>query len=184
MRIPRLFAAFAAFALMIGIAGCSSQKASTPSNKDAVVQAMNQDGYKDVKVDEDRDKGVITLNGMVRSEDEKMKAENDAKAAAPGMVVANQVSVEPSGQESKAKSIESNVDSAIKDNFKAALIGNKLEDRGINYDVKNGVITLKGTVNSTVEREQAQQIATSVPNVEQVVNELKVKNRSKRRSGL
>lgn len=179
MRAWRLIAAFAALTFIFGL-GCSKQRANTPSYKDAVAQAMKNDGFNDVKVDEDRDKGVITLNGMVRSEDEKAKAEADAKAAAPGLVVADQLSVEPQGVESQAKSIESNVDQAIKDNYKAALIGNRLEDQNINYDVKNGVITLTGTVENMHLRAEAEKIAASVPNVEQVVNELKVKHKGGR----
>jgi osmotically-inducible protein OsmY len=90
------------------------------------------------------------------------------------MIVSDQLSIEPSGFEGGAKKIESNVDDSIGHDFKAALIGNKLEDQHINYSVKNGVITLTGTVDSSQLRKQAEQIAASVPNVEQVVNELKV----------
>ncbi|PYX91004.1 MAG: hypothetical protein DMG67_11505 [Acidobacteria bacterium] len=61
-------------------------------------------------------------------------------------------------------------------NFKAALIGNKLEDQKIDYKAKNGVLTLSGTVDTPQQRAQAEKIATSVPNVEQVVNEVKVKH--------
>src|SRR5579863_1481409 len=179
MRAWRFVAAVVALTFIFGL-GCSKQRANAPSYKDAVAKAMKNDGFNDVKVDEDRDKGVVTLNGMVRSEDEKAKAEEDAKTAAPGLVVADQLSVEPPGVESKAKTIESNVDQAIKDNYKAALIGNRLEDQSINYDVKNGVITLTGTVQTMQMRAQAEQIAASVPNVVQVVNELKVKQKGGR----
>ena len=46
----------------------------------------------------------------------------------------------------------------------------------VTYDVKTGVVTLKGDVNSQSMRSQAAQVASSVPNVQQVVNELQIKN--------
>ena len=40
------------------------------------------------------------------------------------------------------------------------------------YEVKSGAITLTGEVNSEAKRALAGQVATGVPNVQQVVNEL------------
>ena len=176
MRGTRWIVGCITLALLLWAAGCSSQKANTPSYKDAVQQAMNNDNFKDVKVDEDRDKGVITLSGKVTSEDDKTKAEQDAKTAAPGLIVADQISVEPPGAESQAKGIEKDVDSAIKDNTKAAFIANHLDDQHISIDVKNGVTTLTGSVATPDMRADAEKIAASVPNTSQVVNELKVKH--------
>ena len=175
MRASRFVLASAIAGVLLFAAGCSSQKANAPSYKDAVQQAMNNDNFKDVKVDEDRDKGVVTLSGKVTSEDDKTKAEQDAKAAAPGLIIADQISVEPPGAESQAKGIEKNVDSAIKDNTKAAFIANHLDDQSISVNVKNGVTTLTGSVASADMRTSAEKIAASVPNTSQVVNELKVK---------
>jgi osmotically-inducible protein OsmY len=42
--------------------------------------------------------------------------------------------------------------------------------------VKNGVVTLTGEVNSEDKRTRAEKVATGVPNVTQVVNNLQVKN--------
>jgi osmotically-inducible protein OsmY len=68
------------------------------------------------------------------------------------------------------------VDDAIEHNFKAALIGNKLEDQHISYKAKNGVLTLSGMVDTPQQRAQAEKVAASVPKVEQVVNEITVKH--------
>jgi len=48
--------------------------------------------------------------------------------------------------------------------------------KGVSYDVKNGVVTLKGEVPSQTKRQQVENLVKSVPNVQQVVNELEVKN--------
>ena len=57
----------------------------------------------------------------------------------------------------------------------AALIQNKMHD-SVKYEVKNGVVTLTGEVNSQQKRDHAEKVATRVPNVKQVVNGLQVKN--------
>jgi hypothetical protein len=48
--------------------------------------------------------------------------------------------------------------------------------RAFHYDVKSGVVTLTGEVNSEAKRAQLDKLASSVPNVRQVVNELQVKD--------
>jgi hypothetical protein len=94
-----------------------------------------------------------------------------AKAIAAGQVVANQIAVTPHGSENAARAMTSDLDTAIEKNLDAALIQNGLH-RIVKYDVKNGVGTLTGAVSSHSVRAQAEQIASSVPNVKQVVNEL------------
>ncbi len=161
-----------ACALLMG-AGCSRKR--FPDVKDQVSKALQQAGFNDLRVTEDQDKGVVTLNGKVRSEELKAKADEVAKAAAPNLIVANQLSIEPVDQERKARQIEGNVDDAIKDNLKAAITANHLDNQRIHYDVKNGVVTLTGTVKNMDARTAAEQVAASVPNVSQVVNKLDVK---------
>ncbi|MBV9608177.1 MAG: BON domain-containing protein, partial [Acidobacteria bacterium] len=130
---------------------------------------------RDVKVTEDKDKRVITLDGKVRSDEDKARAEQLAKGAAPGWVVANEVSIEPQGAERQARAIESNLDGSIDKDYKAVLIAHRMDH--IRYDVKNGVITLKGNVDTPQQRSMAEQLAAKTPNVSQVVNELQVKHR-------
>jgi osmotically-inducible protein OsmY len=88
--------------------------------------------------------------------------------------VSNQIAVTPVGSESAAKAVNSDVDGGIEKNLDAALIQNKLHE-SVKYAVKNSVVTLTGEVDSQSMRRQAQSIASSVPNVGQVVNELQIK---------
>src|SRR5690349_9943802 len=90
--------------------GCSSQKANTPAAKDQVEAAMNQNNLGDVKVAEDRDKGVVTLSGNVKSDEDKQRAETLAKQAAPGRVIANEIGVRPEGVENQASKVDKNTD--------------------------------------------------------------------------
>jgi hyperosmotically inducible periplasmic protein len=87
----------------------------------------------------------------------------------------NEVSVQPVGQESAAKSVNSNLDDGIEKNYKAALIAKGLDKQSIRFDAKNGVLTLKGKVKTTTQRKEAEQLAQAVPNVQQVLNEIDVK---------
>jgi osmotically-inducible protein OsmY len=88
--------------------------------------------------------------------------------------VANQIAVRPPGDESVAKTVASDLDKGIEKNLDAALVQRKM-DKGVSYDVKNGVVTLKGDVSSQGRRSSIEQIAKGVPNVNQVVNEMQVK---------
>ena len=88
--------------------------------------------------------------------------------------MANQIAVIPVGAEKDAKAINSDLDKGIEGNLKAALIEANL-DHGVKYSVKNRVVTLTGEVNSEAKRARSQQMAASIQNVYQVVNELQVK---------
>jgi hyperosmotically inducible protein len=160
-------------ALVLSLGACS--RSTSPSVKDNVVQALNQAGFKDVNVDEDRDKGVITLKGEVRSDEEKARANQLAQQAAGSRVVANELSVRPTGAESTAKDVQSNTDDAIKDHWKAMVAANHWGNQHIDADVKNGVLTLKGDVDAPGQRATMEKAAAKIPGVQQVVNEIEVK---------
>src|ERR1700680_1232241 len=160
--------------LVGGLLGCSNTPTKSPDVTDSVRRSLDQSGYKDVSVSQDRDKGVVTLAGTVASESDKAQAESLAKSTAGGQVVANTIAVRPPGDESAAKAVDSDLDKAIEKNLDAALVKRKL-DKDAHYDVKNGVVTLKGDAGTQNRRSAIEQIANSVPNVRQVVNEMEVK---------
>ncbi|HKU21795.1 MAG TPA: BON domain-containing protein [Terriglobales bacterium] len=173
MRPARYMVALSVLAIFFAL-GCSGNRSSNPEFKDSVKKSLQQADLQNVTVDEDRDKNLITLGGTVHSPDAKNRAMDVAKAAAPTRVIANQISVQPVDQESAAKKISSDVDTAIEKEYQAVLIANHL-DKGIHYKAKNGVLTLTGKVDTPDDRQTAQQLASSVPNVQQVINELQVK---------
>jgi len=167
-----LLAALTSALLGIGI-GCS-QRDKNPDVKSAVERALSDSGLSDVKVSQDRDKGVITLSGTVQSDNDKKRAEDTAKTVAESYVLANEIGVRPAGFESEAKKIDSNLDDAIEKEFEAALVSKQL-NKGVKGEAKNGVLTLTGEVNSEKKRKDLETLASSVPNVKQVVNEVQVK---------
>ena len=170
----RLVMPFAVIALLLTGVACSS-RTDNANYKDNVQNALAQADLKGVTVSEDADKNTITLGGKLHSEDAKQQAGQVAQSAAGNRIIANEISVEPVGNESDARKIESNVDDAIEKNYKAAIISKGLDKQNIRFDSKNGVLTLKGKVKSMEQRQLAEQVASGVPEVGQVVNEIEVK---------
>jgi hyperosmotically inducible protein len=153
--------------------GCWGPSTKSPDVSDSIRKSLDQADLKEVTVVQDRDKGIVTLGGQVVTQDAKSQAENVAKSLAGGQVVANQIAVVPVGTGKETSAVNSDLDQGIEKNLDAALIQNKLHD-AVKYAVKNSVVTLTGNVNSDTVRASAEQLATAVPNVLQVVNDLQV----------
>jgi osmotically-inducible protein OsmY len=166
---------FLALTIVGVVAGCEKVATQSPDVSNSIRKSLDQAGLKDVSVSQDRDKGVVTLGGHVAADASKSQAESIATAIAAGQVVADQIAVIPVGSEGAAKAMNSDLDTGIEKNLDAALIQNGLHGN-VKYDVKNAVVTLTGEVSSHSVRAQAEQIASAVPNVRQVVNELQSKN--------
>lgn len=166
---------FAVLALVsVAMLGIACNKTAPTNYKDSVKTALEQADLKDVTVTEDSGKNTITLGGTVHSDDAKARAGDVAQGNAGPRIIANEISVEPAGNEGQARKVESNVDDGIESNFKAVLISKGMDKQHIRYKAKNGVLTLKGSVKSSAQRQEAQELAKNTPNVDQVVNEIQV----------
>jgi len=167
-----LLSSVAILAGALVVAGCN--KPSHPDEKSAVSDSLKNNNLSAVSVWQDRDKGVMTLKGNVDSQDLKNQAESIAKQAAPDYTVSDEIGVRPPGA-SEAGSVASNLDSAIEDNFKAAIKAHaNLNDQSISGSAKNGTLVLKGSVKTAKQKKEAEDLAKKVPNVQQVVNEIEV----------
>jgi hyperosmotically inducible protein len=175
MKTIRLLFTMLTLLAAVIMAACTTTTAKSPDVADSIRTSLDQAGFKDVSVSQDRDKGVVTLGGQVATDSAKAQAELLAKSFAGAQVVADQIAVIPLVGAKDAKAVNSDLDKGIEDNLDAALIQNKLHGN-VAYVVKNGVVTLSGEVNSEDKRTQAGQVASGVPNVQQVVNDLQVKN--------
>jgi hyperosmotically inducible protein len=161
-------------ALLAGfLGGCSGTPTETSDVTHPIRKTLDQSGYKNVSVSQNRDKGVVTLTGTVATESDKAQAESLAKSAAAGQVVANHIAVRPPGDESAAKAADNDLDKAIDKNLDTALLRHGLNN-GVRYEVSNGVVTLKGSAGTQNRRSEIEHVASGVPNVTQVVNEMEV----------
>ena len=158
-------------ALVMG--GCNK---SYPDEKAAVDQALTSNDFGTVAASQDREKGVMTLKGNVGVPGEKTRAEKIAQRAAPDYTIANEIGVRPESVPNAA-GMDSKLDSAIEDQFKAEIKSHKnLDDQSISGSAKNGTLVIKGSVKTPQQKAQAESLAMQVPNVQQVVNELTVKS--------
>jgi len=155
------------------IVGCWKVSTKSPDVSDNIRKSLDRGGLKEVTVSQDREKGIVTLGGQVETESDKLQAESLAKTLASGQVVADQIAVIPLGKGVETQAVNSDLDQGIEKNLDAALIQNRMHD-SVNYQVKNGVVTLTGDVNSEHRRAMAEKVASTVPNVKQVVNALRV----------
>jgi osmotically-inducible protein OsmY len=55
------------------------------------------------------------------------------------------------------------------------LITSRLDKQHISFSAKNGVLTLTGRVKTSGQRQQAQQLAAGIPNVQQVLDQIDVR---------
>lgn len=157
---------------MAALIGCANNQA--PDVAGGIRTSLKQAGFNNVTVSQDRVKGVVTLAGNVQQENDKVRAQQIAQPLAQGQVVANEIAVLPSQNGSVAKQIDSNLDKGIEANLDAALTQASIS--GVRHSTKMGVVTLTGNVDTPALRDNAARVANGVPNVQQVVNEIDVKN--------
>jgi osmotically-inducible protein OsmY len=112
--------------------------------------------------------GVVTLTGTVQDKDEKALAE-DTVSNLPGVVsVDNQIAVKGDYPEHSDEWIALKVrgELLVKANVSAA---------STTVDVKDGVVTLTGTVQNRAQKDLTEAYANDVSNVKAVKNELVIK---------
>jgi osmotically-inducible protein OsmY len=73
---------FLALLVVGAFVGCSTTSTKSPVVSDSIRKSLDQAGFKDVSVSQDRDKGVVTLDGHVATEGDKSQAESIAKSMA------------------------------------------------------------------------------------------------------
>jgi hyperosmotically inducible periplasmic protein len=159
-----------------GLASGCAQDEDAPDVQDDVETALSQAGYEDVSVEQDQGRGIVTLSGEVDTEQDRQRAEQAARAAAGSMIVANEIGVRPEGMEGQAEDVATAQDDAIESNFEAMLASRQVED-DVDFESNNGVLRLSGEVDDPNLRNELEEMAASVPNVRQVVNEIEVAER-------
>jgi osmotically-inducible protein OsmY len=147
-----------------------------------------------IDVSADASKNQVTLSGTVNSKKERREAVNDAKEARPGVEVVDKIEVKP--REVPKRAYIGKLANQERERAKANgdKLGNSLEDarihtkidskliadtnvpsRKINIDVVNGVVTLRGTVDSPEAKTKASRVAMHTVGVKKVNNLLRVR---------
>ena len=148
-------------------AGCNRG----PDPKANVSDQLKSANIHDVNVDYDRNAKVVHLKGKVDSAAERSRAEEVAqRAVGTSGTVANELTVKGATDRTA-----DDFDGTIRSELKAKVDNDSvLKDRHINFDVNNGVVTIKGDVGSAAEKEKVGQMARSTENVKEVVNSVDV----------
>lgn len=112
--------------------------------------------------------GVVTLFGIVPSQDAKSAAEADARKVSGVKRVVNELQVVASAKQAEVKARDEDIESEVKKAFE------KSDFKDISVEVKNGVVSLKGTVPTGSRRLDAAVLARSVKGVRAVKDDLRL----------
>jgi hyperosmotically inducible periplasmic protein len=202
MRISN-YLATGMLTVVLGVAaGCSEKRTNAAAMTDdqlenaisARINADTQLGAYKINVDADADENKVTLTGDVPTEALRTRAVGLAKEINGQLTVTDKIDVKP-GEVTRA---DYNEEMARQERERATSSGEKvgddLEDAwlhtkvrtkllgtaefpggGINVDVVNKVVILRGTVESVAAKAEAERIAKETDGVSQVKNQLIVK---------
>ena len=159
-------------------------------NNDAALAAYNLD------VDADASRNAITISGSVPTQALRTRAVDAARAVKTGLVVTDKIDVKPDMVERKdynedmareARERASKSSESVGDSLDDAWIHTKIRTKllgegefpggSINVDVKDNVVTLRGSVATAADKTKAEQIAKATGGVKSVRNQLVVKPR-------
>jgi osmotically-inducible protein OsmY len=174
----------------------SKAKLTDSELENAIMAKFNADsGLAGLKLDVDAnaDRNEVTLSGTVESQTQRTRAVEIARNAHTGLVITDKIDVKPreitraeyteeqaAAQRARARDRGETVGETLDDawihtKIVTKLIGNPdTPQRKINVDVKNNVVTLRGTVTTAAEKTEAERVAKETEGVKQVKNQLRV----------
>jgi osmotically-inducible protein OsmY len=143
-----------------------------PDVKEQVANSLEQANIEDVNVDWDEDGKIVHLKGKVDSTDERQRAEQIAMAAVgTSGTVLNELTVEGMNDASA-----DNLDGEIRDRLAEMVERDPtLKERDIDFDVNNGVVTIKGEVHSADEKNRVGEMVKAAPGVKDFANGLEIR---------
>lgn len=160
-----------AIGALVGAVACGPERADYDS---AAQQALNREGFENLSTSYDDDNKVLHIKGTVMTETEREKAGEVARSAvAPGAQVANEVTV--ARKADTADDLDSGLSTRLENLIEEDAV---LSAADIDFDVKNGVVTITGRVASADQKARVGNIAREQPGVKDVVNTLEIQTKS------
>jgi osmotically-inducible protein OsmY len=169
MRLISRVGSALVFTSALAIGACTT---NTPDPSDQVSKALKSANLDDVKVDWDKDARIAHLKGTVDQATDRQRAEQVATAAVgtSGRVL-NEVTIK-----NVTDKIADDMDGGIKAHLKDVVDADAtLRDRDINFDVNNGVVTVKGEVRTAAEKARVTDLVRATPGVKDLANALEIK---------
>jgi osmotically-inducible protein OsmY len=167
MSILRTFITVAAVAVL---GGACSRKPDLETN---VRKSLDEANMQAVGVDVDDDVNIVHLKGSVSSIAERAKAGEVAEAAVgtSGRVL-NELTIRGLNDDT-AGDLDRQISNTLKKMVDKDTV---LATRGIDFEVANGMVAIKGDVASAEEKSRVEQIARAAPGVKDVANGLGIKS--------
>ena len=148
--------------------GCNK----APETADNVRKALEQANLPSVQVSVDDNENIVHLKGIVPSMADRTRAEEIAAATVgTGGQVLNELTV-AGLNDRNAGDLDGAIDDALDKMVDADAV---LKERDVNFDVHNGMVTIKGEVHTADEKNRAGQLAKAAPGVKDVANGLEIK---------
>jgi len=157
-------------ALAVAISGAACNRANDPTI--TTETALKESNLSAVKVEWDKDARVAHLKGTVDTPTDRERAEQVAVAAVgtSGKVL-NEVTIKGLNDKT-AGDMDGQIKSALK---KMVKDDPTLKDRDISFDVNNGVVTIKGDVQTAAEKNKVTDLVRAAPGVKDMANALEIK---------
>src|SRR6266536_5110388 len=131
----------------------------------AVLQALMLDSLVPATVDADVDDGMVTLKGKANWHFQRDEAETVATNVAGVVSVDNAIELVPPGP--SAEDLEHSIKKAMERNA-------KLDADSVSVESSNGTVTLRGTVSSWADHDEAVSAAWAAPGVTRVKDHILV----------
>jgi osmotically-inducible protein OsmY len=165
LRFPAVGAALLSSTVLLA---CNRQ----PDVKQQVAQSLEQANIDEVAVDYDTDARAVHLKGAVDTSAERQRAEEIAvSAVGTAGTVLNELTVKGMNDDTAG-----DLDGQIEDRLEEMVSNDQvLRDRNVDFDVNNGVVTVKGDVRTSSEKAKVDQFVKAAPGVKDFANELEVK---------
>jgi len=150
----------------------ASACASAPNPTDNLTKALRAEHLNEVTVDWDRGARIAHLKGTVDRSADRQRAEEVANAAIgqDGRVL-NEITIKGLNEKTAG-----NLDGQIKDQLKDMAKSDPiLRDRDLSFEVNNGVVTVKGDVQTADEKTKVTELVRAAPGVKDMANAVEIK---------
>ncbi len=176
MRFPTMLTV----GLLAATVACGPNR---PDYEDQADKALASAGLSDVNSNYDDDANVVHLTGSVATDAERQRAQDVVeRVVAPGAMVANEVTVASNGTDTIDGRPAGTMDSQISDRLDQMVDQDAaLAHADVDFDVKNGVVTITGEVPSADAKQHVEEMARNQPGVNQVVNSLEINTKTAER---
>jgi len=157
-----------AFALLT-LAGAGCHRG--PDTQGSVRKALDQANMQHVAVKVDDDEHIVHLRGTVSSMADRSRAQEvaDAVVGTSGRVL-NELTVKGLNDTTAGA-----LDDEIKDNLDEMIDNDPtLKQRDVNFEVVNGMVTVKGEVRTADEKNRVGDMTKAAPGVKDVANGLEI----------